>query len=47
MKNFINFKKEGEDVFTVSKFLIFVLTPVRIARTKDDTLFVKQSYSLN
>ena len=26
--NFIKVKKEGEDVFTVSKFLIFVLIPV-------------------
>ena len=34
--NFINFKKDGEDVNTVSKFFIFVLAPVRTAKMKVD-----------
>ena len=34
--NFIIFKKDGEEVFTVSKFLICAFAPVKAAKTKAD-----------
>ena len=34
--DFIIFKKDGEEVKTVSKFLILAFAPVNIAKTKDD-----------
>ena len=35
-KDFIIFKKEGDEVLTVSKLLIFVFAPVSTAKMNDD-----------